>query len=113
MQTPPIVSPEEWEAARLRLLVKEKELTKARDAMAAERRRMPWVEVDTSYEFDGPSGPASLLDLFGVDADRLDQATQAMAAVARQWDRRLAAIKRLAEAAHAEAQRATRAKPRA
>ncbi|MGH9262309.1 MAG: DUF899 family protein, partial [Acidimicrobiales bacterium] len=37
MQTPPIVSPEEWEAARLRLLVKEKELTRARDAMAAER----------------------------------------------------------------------------
>ena len=64
MQTPPIVSPEEWEAARLRLLVKEKELTKARDAMAAERRRMPWTEVDTAYEFDGPSGRASLLDLF-------------------------------------------------
>jgi DNA-binding transcriptional ArsR family regulator len=42
--------------------------------------------------------------LFRVDADRLDQATQAMAAVARQWDRRLVAIKRLAEAAHAEAQ---------
>jgi ArsR family transcriptional regulator, cadmium/lead-responsive transcriptional repressor len=45
--------------------------------------------------------------LFRVDADRLDQATQAMTAVARQWDRRLATIKRLAEAAHAEAQRAT------
>ena len=45
MQTPPIVSPEEWEAARLRLLVEEKELTKARDAMAAARRRMPWTEV--------------------------------------------------------------------
>ena len=64
MQTPPIVSPEDWEAARLRLLVKEKELTKARDAMAAERRRMPWTPVDTAYEFDGPSGRASLLDLF-------------------------------------------------
>ena len=44
---------------------------------------------------------------FRVDADRLDQATQAMAAVARQWDHRLATIKRLAEAAQAEAQRAT------
>jgi predicted dithiol-disulfide oxidoreductase (DUF899 family) len=64
MQTPPIVSPQEWEAERLRLLVKEKELTKARDAMAAARRRMPWTEVDTAYEFDGPSGRVSLLDLF-------------------------------------------------
>ena len=64
MQTPPIVSPEDWEAARLRLLVKEKELTKARDAMAAERRRMPWTEVDTAYRFEGPSGLVSLLDLF-------------------------------------------------
>src|SRR5579859_6744987 len=64
MQTPPIVSPEEWEAARLRLLVKEKELTKARDAMAADRRRMPWMAVDKAYEFEGPSGNADLLDLF-------------------------------------------------
>jgi predicted dithiol-disulfide oxidoreductase (DUF899 family) len=64
MHTPPIVSPEDWEAARLRLLVKEKELTKARDAMAAQRRRMPWTEVETAYEFDGPTGRVSLLDLF-------------------------------------------------
>jgi predicted dithiol-disulfide oxidoreductase (DUF899 family) len=64
MQTPTIVSAEEWEAARLRLLVKEKELTKARDAMAAERRRMPWTAVDKNYEFEGPAGTASLLDLF-------------------------------------------------
>jgi predicted dithiol-disulfide oxidoreductase (DUF899 family) len=64
MQTPPIVSPEEWEAARLRLLVKEKELTRARDAMAAERRRMPWTPVETTYAFEGPTGSASLLDLF-------------------------------------------------
>ena len=64
MQTPSIVAPEEWEAARLRLLVKEKELTKARDAMAAQRRRMPWMAVDKAYEFEGPSGPATLLDLF-------------------------------------------------
>ena len=54
MKTPPIVSPEEWEAARLRLLVKEKELTHARDALAAERRRMPWQAVEKEYEFDGP-----------------------------------------------------------
>ena len=41
MNTPPIVSPQEWDAAREKLLVKEKELTRARDALAAERRRMP------------------------------------------------------------------------
>jgi predicted dithiol-disulfide oxidoreductase (DUF899 family) len=64
MKTPPIVSPQEWEAARLQLLVKEKELTRARDALAAERRRMPWLAVEKEYEFDGPEGKASLLDLF-------------------------------------------------
>ncbi|MFC9255929.1 DUF899 domain-containing protein [Amycolatopsis thailandensis] len=58
------VTPAEWEEARLRLLVKEKELTRARDALAAERRRMPWVAVEKAYEFEGPSGPVSLLDLF-------------------------------------------------
>ena len=64
MNTPPVVSPQEWEAARQQLLVKEKELTRAHDAMAAERRRMPWLAVDKKYEFDGPNGKASLLDLF-------------------------------------------------
>src|SRR5206468_5308994 len=64
MKTPPIVSPQEWEAARQELLVKEKELTRARDALAAERRRMPWLAVDKAYQFDGPDGMASLLDLF-------------------------------------------------
>ncbi|ANN17527.1 hypothetical protein SD37_19005 [Amycolatopsis orientalis] len=58
------VTPAEWEEARLRLLVKEKELTRARDALAAERRRMPWVAVEKPYEFEGPSGKVSLLDLF-------------------------------------------------
>src|SRR5215218_2524299 len=64
MKTPPIVSAEEWEAARQQLLVKEKVLTRARDALAAERRRMPWLAVPKKYEFDGPSGEVSLLDLF-------------------------------------------------
>ena len=64
MKTPPIVSEEEWEAARQGLLVKEKELTRARDALAAERRRMPWLAVEEAYEFDGPEGRTSLLDLF-------------------------------------------------
>jgi predicted dithiol-disulfide oxidoreductase (DUF899 family) len=64
MNTPPVVSPQEWEAAREQLLVKEKELTRARDALAAERRRMPWAKVEKDYRFEGPDGPASLLDLF-------------------------------------------------
>src|SRR2546428_10843555 len=64
MNHPKIVSAQEWEAARQQLLVKEKELTRARDALAAERRRMPWLAVEKEYEFDGPQGKASLLDLF-------------------------------------------------
>ena len=44
--------------------MKEKELTRARDALAAERRRMPWPAVEKEYEFEGPDGRASLLDLF-------------------------------------------------
>src|SRR5438094_5234411 len=61
---PKIVSAQEWEAARQQLLVKEKELTRARDPLAAERRRMPWLALEKAYEFDGPQGKASLLDLF-------------------------------------------------
>jgi predicted dithiol-disulfide oxidoreductase (DUF899 family) len=64
MNLPPIVSPQEWDAARQELLVKEKELTRARDAMAAQRRRMPRMAVEKDYRFDGPAGPVSLLDLF-------------------------------------------------
>jgi predicted dithiol-disulfide oxidoreductase (DUF899 family) len=64
MNMPPVVTPEEWDAAREQLLVKEKEMTRARDALAAERRRMPWQAVEKDYRFDGPNGPATLLDLF-------------------------------------------------
>ena len=64
MKTPPIVSPQDWEDARQQLLAKEKELTRARDALAAERRRMPWLPVEKQYQFDGPQGQASLPDLF-------------------------------------------------
>src|SRR6266498_4129349 len=53
-----------WAAASEELLVKEKELTRARDALAAERRRMPMMAVEKEYAFEGPDGPASLLDLF-------------------------------------------------
>jgi predicted dithiol-disulfide oxidoreductase (DUF899 family) len=64
MNLPPVVSAEEWRAAREELLVKEKELTRARDALAAERRRMPRLAVEQQYRFEGPEGPASLTDLF-------------------------------------------------
>jgi predicted dithiol-disulfide oxidoreductase (DUF899 family) len=64
MNTPPVVSPDEWEAARRTLLVKEKEVTRARDALAAERRRMPWMAIEKEYTFEGPNGPARLVDLF-------------------------------------------------
>src|SRR3954454_25301032 len=65
MNMPPIVSPREWQSAREELLVKEKELTRAGDALAAERRRLPRMAVEQEYLFEGPTGPASLLDLFG------------------------------------------------
>jgi predicted dithiol-disulfide oxidoreductase (DUF899 family) len=65
MKTPPIVSAQEWEAARQQLLVKENELIRARDALAAQRRRMSWLAVDKEYEFDGPQGKVSLSGLFG------------------------------------------------
>jgi predicted dithiol-disulfide oxidoreductase (DUF899 family) len=64
MDRPPIVSKQEWDAARQELLVKEKELTRARDAMAAQRRRMPWLAVEKDYRFEGPNGAATLADLF-------------------------------------------------
>ena len=64
MNLPPVVSAEEWQVARDALLVKEKEATRGRDALAAERRRLPRVHVDKDYVFDGPEGKATLLDLF-------------------------------------------------
>jgi predicted dithiol-disulfide oxidoreductase (DUF899 family) len=54
----------EWLAARKKLLEKEKELTHARDALAAERRALPWVKVENDYVFDSAAGKASLADLF-------------------------------------------------
>ena len=65
MKTPPVVSQEEWDAARRQLLVQEDELTRARDALASMRRRMPWMAVEKKYEFDGTAGKVSLIDLFG------------------------------------------------
>src|SRR5436190_20418238 len=61
---PKIVSRDEWQRARDRLLIKEKKATKARDALNAERRRLPMVRVEEDYVFDGPNGKVRLLDLF-------------------------------------------------
>jgi predicted dithiol-disulfide oxidoreductase (DUF899 family) len=60
----PLVTREEWEAAREELLVEEKALTRARDALAAKRRRMPWLAIDKDYVFEGPNGPIGLPELF-------------------------------------------------
>jgi predicted dithiol-disulfide oxidoreductase (DUF899 family) len=60
----PVVSRDEWIAARKALLLKEKQLTRQRDQLAAERRRLPWVKVGKAYVFDGPNGKETLADLF-------------------------------------------------
>jgi predicted dithiol-disulfide oxidoreductase (DUF899 family) len=64
MQRPDIVSPQQWRQALDGMLVQEKAHTRARDALAAQRRRMPWVAVEKTYDFEGPDGRRSLLDLF-------------------------------------------------
>jgi predicted dithiol-disulfide oxidoreductase (DUF899 family) len=61
---PEVVSREEWLAARRELLAKEKELTRLRDRVNADRRRLPMVRLDKPYTFEGPDGTVSLLDLF-------------------------------------------------
>jgi predicted dithiol-disulfide oxidoreductase (DUF899 family) len=64
MSLPRITNQETWLAARLELLAQEKELTRARDRLNEQRRRLPMVEIDKQYVFEGPTGPATLLDLF-------------------------------------------------
>jgi predicted dithiol-disulfide oxidoreductase (DUF899 family) len=59
-----VVSEEDWNAAREQMHAKEKAFTRSRDAPAAERRRMPRMRVEKKYEFEGPMGKVSLLDLF-------------------------------------------------
>jgi predicted dithiol-disulfide oxidoreductase (DUF899 family) len=65
MQPRPIVSREDWTRARIHLLQREKQLTRLRDELAAERRALPWVEITKRYEFRGPDGTETLADLFG------------------------------------------------
>jgi predicted dithiol-disulfide oxidoreductase (DUF899 family) len=64
MQNNRVVSREEWTAARQALLVKEKEFTRLRDQLSAERRALPWVKVEKTYTFDAPEGRVTLADLF-------------------------------------------------
>ncbi len=64
MNLPPVVPRDQWLLAREALLAQEKELTRIRDAVNEERRRLPMVEIDTPYVFAGPDGSATLLDLF-------------------------------------------------
>jgi len=64
MDLPPVLSKEKWEAALEKLRAGEKQATRARDALAAERRRLPMVRIERNYVFEGPDGKANLLDLF-------------------------------------------------
>jgi len=64
MSLPPVVSREEWVAARKALLVKEKAFTRERDALNAERRMLPMVEIEKDYVFDGSDGKVRLIDMF-------------------------------------------------
>ena len=64
MAFPEVVSRDEWLIARKEFLAREKEFTRQRDALNAERRRLPMVKIDKDYAFEGPNGKASLLDLF-------------------------------------------------
>jgi predicted dithiol-disulfide oxidoreductase (DUF899 family) len=61
---PKVVSPQQWQAARKELLAKEKEHTRARDRLNADRRRLPMVRIDKPYTFEGPNGTVGLLELF-------------------------------------------------
>jgi predicted dithiol-disulfide oxidoreductase (DUF899 family) len=64
MEKPKITAAEEWQQARNELLTAEKEATRALDALAARRRRLPMVKFDNGYAFDTPAGTKTLLDLF-------------------------------------------------
>ena len=64
METHNVVLPDEWTKARIAFLAKEKELTHRRDALAAERRELPWMKIEKEYVFDGPNGQVTLSDLF-------------------------------------------------
>ena len=79
MNLPQVVSRDEWLAARKELLTREKELTRARDTLNADRRRLPMVLVDKPYRFQGPDGPVGLLDLFDGSRQLIVQHTMWLA----------------------------------
>jgi predicted dithiol-disulfide oxidoreductase (DUF899 family) len=79
---PEVVSADEWLAARRELLAKEKAVTRARDEVNAERRRLPMVRITKPYTFEGPNGPVGLLDLF----DGRDQLVVHHFMFAPEWD---------------------------
>ena len=64
VSSPKVVSHADWLVARKQLLTKEKEFTRQRDALNAERRALPWLKVEKQYVFDGPSGKITLAQLF-------------------------------------------------
>jgi predicted dithiol-disulfide oxidoreductase (DUF899 family) len=63
-ESPRVATPSEWLAARKELLIKEKNFTRQRDALSAERRKLPWVRVEKQYVFETPAGKETLADLF-------------------------------------------------
>jgi predicted dithiol-disulfide oxidoreductase (DUF899 family) len=65
LQSPKVVPPGEWRAARVELLKKEKEFSRLRDELSRQRRELPWEKVENNYVFDGPNGKETLADLFG------------------------------------------------
>jgi len=73
MSLPEVVTKSQWLLARKELLAKEKELTRARDALNADRRRLPMVLVDKPYRFTGPDGEVGLADLFGASRQLIVQ----------------------------------------
>jgi predicted dithiol-disulfide oxidoreductase (DUF899 family) len=73
MNMPQVVSREQWLAERKELLAREKQLTRTRDALNADRRRLPMVAIDKDYVFEGPDGRAGLSQLFGGRRQLIDQ----------------------------------------
>src|ERR1700730_19119847 len=65
MSLPDVVSREQWLEPARQLLAREKEYTRSRDALNADRRRLPMVAIDQEYVFEGSDGPVTLADLFG------------------------------------------------
>ena len=88
MNLPQVVSETEWQAAQEGLRAEEKEATRARDALAAKRRRLPMVRIDNDYVFDGPDGKASLLDLFEGRGQLLDRTPKGRGDDPEGWPRR-------------------------